>query len=56
MGASSIEDDGVLFYIGQLPISANRGHFFGLASYKIDMRGDILETRCHSEIVVFFGC
>jgi hypothetical protein len=48
-----IEDDGVLFFLHKVPILANRGHFFGLASGKIGMRGDILETRCHAEIVVF---
>ncbi len=39
-----IEDDRVLFFTRKLPISAKEGHFFGLASGKIGMRGDILET------------
>jgi len=39
-----IEDDRVLFCTRTLPISANDGHFLGLASGKIDVRGDILET------------
>jgi len=44
-----IENDGVLFSTRKLFISANRGHVFGLDSGKIDMRGDIMETRCHLE-------
>jgi len=48
--ATFIEDDGVLFFLHKVPIVANRGHFFGLASVKIDMRGGIMETGCHSKI------
>jgi hypothetical protein len=41
---SCIEDDGVLFFTRKLSISAKSGYFLGLASGKIGMRGDILET------------
>jgi len=44
--AQYIETDGVLFFTRILPFSVNGRHFFGLASGKTDMRGDILETLC----------
>ena len=40
----AIEADDELFFIGKLPISAKNGPLFGLASGKIGVRGDILET------------
>ncbi len=39
-----IEYDGVLFFTRKLSISVKQGHFFGLDSGKIGMRGDIMET------------
>ncbi len=50
-----IETDGVLFFLRIMPVSANRRHFFGLASDKIDMRGDFMETQCHLEIAMLFS-
>jgi len=48
-----IEADRVLFFTGQLSISAKDKHILGLASGKIDVRKDILETGCHVETASF---
>ncbi len=53
--AQFIEDDRVLFFTWKLRISANHGRFFGLASGKIGMRGDTLDTECHLEIALSFS-
>jgi hypothetical protein len=50
-----IESDDVLFFTGKLPISANHGHFFGLASGKIKVCGDILVTRRIKELSRLLG-
>ncbi len=53
--APFIESDRVLFCTGKLPISANHGHSFGLASGKIGVCSDKMETVCHPIIRVFLG-
>jgi len=51
----SIEYYRVLFFTLKLSNPVKNKHVIGYASGKIDMRGDIMETGCHSGIAVLFG-